>query len=40
VRGLGSSNPTTHCPKKMKRAERISCLAQDRRVEVEFTYEK
>lgn len=40
VRGLGATNSQTDCPAKMKRKERIECLAKDRRVEVELTFEK
>ena len=36
VKGLGDTQPVTNCDKKMKRAERINCLAADRRVEIEF----
>ncbi len=38
IRGLGKSYTAT-CKQK-NRKERISCLAPDRRVEVEFTYQK
>lgn len=40
LRGLGESNPVTDCAAIKKRAEKISCLAQDRRVEVAFKYRK
>lgn len=40
VSAQGENAPTTNCPTKMKRAERIKCLAADRRVEVQFTYAK
>ena len=40
LRGLGESNPVTDCSAIKKRAEKISCLAQDRRVEVAFKYRK
>jgi outer membrane protein OmpA-like peptidoglycan-associated protein len=38
VGGKGATNSVTNCPESMKRKERISCLAADRRVEVEFNY--
>lgn len=38
VQGKGATNSVTHCPETMKRTERITCLAKDRRVEVEFNY--
>lgn len=40
VRGAGESQPVTSCDTRMGRNERISCLARDRRVEVELTYQK
>jgi OmpA-OmpF porin, OOP family len=40
ISAQGENNPTTSCPTTMKRAERIKCLAADRRVEVQFTYAK
>lgn len=40
LRGLGESNPTTSCAEVKGRAEKIACLAQDRRVEVAFKYRK
>lgn len=40
VSAKGEESPTTNCPTKMKRSERIKCLANDRRVEVQFTYAK
>jgi len=36
VEGLGASNSVTHCDKKLARKELISCLAADRRVEIEL----
>lgn len=38
VNGKGATDSKTDCPKTLKRQERITCLAQDRRVEVEFNY--
>lgn len=40
LRGLGESNPVTNCAEVKARAEKIACLAQDRRVEVAFKYKK
>lgn len=40
LRGLGESHSVTDCATIKKRAEKISCLAQDRRVEVAFKYRK
>lgn len=40
LRGLGESNPVTDCSAVKKRAAKIACLAQDRRVEVAFKYRK
>jgi len=40
LRGLGESNSVTDCQTVKKRAEKIACLAQDRRVEVAFKYRK
>jgi OOP family OmpA-OmpF porin len=39
VQGLGSVTSTTQCD-GMKRAEKINCLASDRRVEVQFKYQQ
>jgi OOP family OmpA-OmpF porin len=36
VRGLGKSSPAQGCESLKKRDEKISCMAQERRVEVEF----
>lgn len=38
IRGLGESNSVTNCANVTKRAEKIACLAADRRVEVQFKY--
>lgn len=40
VRWVGESNPVTNCANITKRAEKIACLAADRRVEVEFKYQQ
>ncbi len=40
IRGLGESNSVTDCNDENSRAKRISCLARDRRVEVEFKYKE
>lgn len=40
LRGLGESNSVTSCDGITNRAEKITCLAQDRRVEVAFKYRK
>lgn len=38
VDGKGATNSVTNCPKSMQRAQRIQCLAADRRVEIQFDY--
>lgn len=40
VRGLGESNSRTSCSDSLSRADKIECLAEDRRVEVEATYKR
>ena len=40
IRGLGETNSVTDCGAETSRAKRISCLARDRRVEVEFKYKE
>lgn len=40
VEGLGEVNSVTHCDPKMDRAALISCLAPDRRVEIEVNVKK
>ena len=41
LRGLGKQDPvTTGCNKKKSRKAKIACMAEDRRVEVEFEFEK
>ena len=36
VQGLGTTNSVTHCDAKMARKDLISCLAEDRRVEIQL----
>ncbi len=36
VRGLGKSSPAEGCASVKKRTEKIACMAQERRVEIEF----
>lgn len=41
LRGLGEQNPvTTGCNKIKNRKKKIACLARDRRVEIEFEFQK
>lgn len=40
IRGLGKASPEAECEKLKKRAEKISCMAKERRVEVEFNAQK
>lgn len=40
LRGLGKENPVSDCTKVTKRAAKIDCMAQDRRVEIEFEFQK
>lgn len=40
IRALGENAPITDCAKDLKRSKEISCLQQDRRVEVVFQYQK
>jgi len=40
LRGLGAQDPVVDCKKSKKRAQKIVCMAKDRRVEVEFEFEK
>ena len=35
---LGETAPKTECPDKMKRAEKIACLQEDRRAEIQINY--
>jgi outer membrane protein OmpA-like peptidoglycan-associated protein len=38
VKWFGKSEPKTNCPDKMKRKEKIACLAEDRRAEIVINY--
>ena len=40
IRGLGETNSVTECDAENERDARISCLARDRRVEVEFKFKE
>ena len=40
VEGLGEANSLTHCDAKLPRKELISCLAADRRVEIQLNVKK
>lgn len=40
VKGLGKSSPTEGCGALKARAEKISCMAKERRVEIEFKAQK
>lgn len=40
VEGMGESKPVTNCDENASRAEQISCLAADRRVEIELNFVK
>lgn len=40
VEGLGEANSVTHCDNKLPHKELISCLAADRRVEIELNVTK
>lgn len=40
IRGLGKSAPEASCEAIKKRAEKISCMAKERRVEIEFNAQK
>ncbi len=40
VHGVGEAQPVTTCGKELARAERIRCMAKDRRVEIELNYKK
>ncbi len=40
IRGLGKSEPDLTCKGIKKRAEKISCMAKERRVEIEFNAQK
>lgn len=38
VRALGESQPVTHCADSLPHAQKVACLAPDRRVELELVY--
>jgi len=40
LRGLGKQNPVADCKKTRNRKKDIACMAKDRRVEVEFDFQK
>lgn len=40
VRGLGETGSKTFCSDSLSREDKIECLAEDRRVEVEVTYKR
>ncbi len=40
IKGMGKSNPEASCTSIKKRADKISCMAKERRVEVEFNAQK
>lgn len=40
IKALGSSKPVTKCDPGMAKAERIACLAEDRRVELKLNMKK
>lgn len=40
LRGLGKEHPVADCAKVTKRAKKIDCMAADRRVEIEFEFQK
>lgn len=40
IRGLGKSSPEAACATVKKRAEKITCMAKERRVEIEFNAQK
>lgn len=40
LRGLGKENPVADCAKVTKRQAKIDCMATDRRVEIEFEFQK
>jgi OOP family OmpA-OmpF porin len=39
VRAVGEDDASADCPRKLKRKQRIACLATDRKVELEVVYE-
>lgn len=40
LRGMGEQNPVVDCSKVKARKQKISCMAKDRRVEIEFDFQK
>ncbi|MFZ4541297.1 MAG: OmpA family protein [Rickettsiales bacterium] len=40
IKGLGKASPEEGCDKIKKRADKISCMAKERRVEIEFNAQK
>lgn len=40
IRGLGKSSPEAGCESLKKRAEKIACMAKERRVEIEFNAQR
>ncbi len=40
IRAVGENAPVTDCSEKLSRAEKVSCLSRDRRVEVVFQYQQ
>lgn len=40
IKGLGKASPEVGCEAKKKRADKISCMAKERRVEIEFNASK
>jgi len=40
LRGLGDKDPVVDCSKVKARKKKIACMAKDRRVEIEFDFEK
>jgi len=40
LRGMGEKDPVVDCKKAKSRKQKISCMAKDRRVEVEFEFQK
>lgn len=40
LRGLGKQDPLVECKKTKNRTKKIACLAKNRRVEIEFEFEK
>ncbi len=40
LRGLGKADPVVDCAKVKSRKKKIACMAKDRRVEIEFEFQK